>query len=686
MDDRFQGLIARSCSFAARHPAAYRMSVAAFGAVGYLYLAAMVVLVGAATALLSVFLIRTGVGPVAIRAALPPLLLLLFTISALRAAPVPAEGLVVTRREAPPLHAVIESVRNRLGAPRIHAVLIGTGLDIRVVRMPRLGSVFGFRNCVVIGLPLMAAVPLAQFRALLAHPLAHLCRNRGNEGFRAYDLRDRWLRLAAARPDSRRIVGLALRPFFRGYAPRFAAWSFPVAREHEFAADRQAGIAAGGDELARALVRVGVVERFLIERFWPRLLADLRAYSVPRTGLLGRLEAAVDRVREDERFRAWLDAVLTRDGGPDTHPATRDRLAALGIRDAAAQVTMLEVAFAPALDGEPATRRLLGTASRELLLSVEHSWIDAIVAGWADRHEELVRWDERRRDLDTRTDLSPAEALDQAIATAEISGPDAALPILRELVVRCPDMAPAHFVLGTLLLRTNDSAGLGHVEVAIRRDPALHVSGLAVASEFLRANGRHDDVDAWVARFPSAEYEEAGEAGADDVSPASERLAAVPATERSPAPVPEATPPPVPIPEAPAPPAERDPDGYRHHGLEYPDLLAVKRGIARVAAIARAYLVREPTESTRSLPGRAVVVGTGPANDCRPATCRFLLAVELMRGGHDPAAVAARLARDVKLPGPARIAVLSRRHRKARRALEAVAEAPFFERTRRRSA
>jgi hypothetical protein len=57
-----------------------------------------------------------------------------------------------------------------------------------------------------------------------------------------------------------------------------------------------------------------------------------------------------------------------------------------------------------------------------------------------------------------------------------------------------------------------------------------------------------------------------------------------------------------------------------------------------------------------------------------------------MRGGHDPTAVANRLARDVELPGPASIAVLSHRHRKARRTLQAVTEARFFERTRRRSA
>ncbi|HUF70688.1 MAG TPA: hypothetical protein VMM79_18715 [Longimicrobiales bacterium] len=48
--------------------------------------------------------------------------------------------------------------------------------------------------------------------------------------------------------------------------------------------------------------------------------------------------------------------------------------------------------------------------------------------------------------------------LDHAIASAETDGPEHALTTLRKLAELCPDMAPARFVLGTLLLRANDAA------------------------------------------------------------------------------------------------------------------------------------------------------------------------------------------------------------------------------------
>jgi hypothetical protein len=49
-------------------------------------------------------------------------------------------------------------------------------------------------------------------------------------------------------------------------------------------------------------------------------------------------------------------------------------------------------------------------------------------------------------------------------------------------------MAPARFVLGTLLLRANDKAGLAHIHAAVRLDPDLDDAGRALAEQFLRAN------------------------------------------------------------------------------------------------------------------------------------------------------------------------------------------------------
>lgn len=698
MDDRFGELIVRAQSYADRHPTAYRCAVGAFGSLGYVALAGVVALVLAGASGLCWFLADAGVGPLPVLLSLWFALLTLLVVSALRAQAGPAQGLFVTRREAPPLHAVIESVRSRLDAPPVRAVLIGTGFDISVVRVPRLGSLLGFRDHLVLGLPLMLALPLHQFRALLAHELAHFSRARGVEGSRVYRLRDRWLQLSDALARSRHPAAALIRPFFRWYAPRFAAWSLPLARRHEHVADRLAARATGRDDLAHALIRRGVIQCFLTERFYPRLLADLREFGVPPTGLQARLTRALRGIRGDHRFGAWLDRSMSLEALTDSHAATSSRLAALGMTDGrqADRGLDFEPGFAETLGGESAARHCLGSLSTELTLSLEFAWIEDVVKAWADRHEELLRWDERRRQLEGRADLSPGEALDLAISTATIEGSDAALPILRGLVTRQPDMAPARFVLGTLLLRRNEPEGLEQIETAIELDSGLTADGCELACEFLRAHGKHDEAVEFLGRFSAVPGSgSTGETPATGSEIPGPDGAAMQATEREP---PSSDSgfgdngPGFALGESQAA-GEADPmsadqadRGYHHHGLEYSEVLTAKRGIAPMAAVARAFLVREVGGSPALPAGAVTVPSQRSAGDTAGSGSRYLLAVELMRGEHDPDAIAKRLALEVKLPGPAVVTVMTRRHRTLRRALAKARGALLFERTRRRAA
>jgi hypothetical protein len=151
---------------------------------------------------------------------------------------------------------------------------------------------------------------------------------------------------------------------------------------------------------------------------------------------------------------------------------------------------VVETAFAGSAADSSAARICLAALPRGVMVTVEKVWIDDVQLGLAGRHEELVRMDERRKELESRLDLSPAETLDHAIATAETEGIDAALPALHKLVSERPDMAPARFVLGTLLLRNNNPKGLAHLHAAARLDPELDGPGRELAAAFLRANER----------------------------------------------------------------------------------------------------------------------------------------------------------------------------------------------------
>jgi hypothetical protein len=459
----------------------------ALGCLGHAWtIALLLVIAGSLGALLEGI-----VGSPSVPALLVVLLAALFTMAAVRVRIEPAAGIRLPPNLAPALHDLIDGLRRPLRAPRFADLLLDTSLEIRTLRVPVLGGLRGFDDYLVIGLPLLLALPVDHVRALIAHELAHRSRRETVRGARVYRLRQGWLNARLAVSASRHPAARALRPFYGWFAPFYARLSFHAAADHELAADRRAAQLTSRDDLASALLRLRVVERFLAERFHPRLLAELRHYGVPPTGLSGRFERAVDDIHLDPHFDPWVDAALRSEvEGDDTHASPRRRLSALAIgnvRDGSPSVS--ESAFSHDHAGMSAARLCLAAIPAAVMVSIEKAWTDAVQSELAERHRELLRMDERRRELDRRVDLSPAETLEKAIATAETDGDAAAIPMLRMLAEHHPEFAPARFVLGTLLLRANDEDGLMHLHAAIRIDPALDAHGRDLAADFLRAKG-----------------------------------------------------------------------------------------------------------------------------------------------------------------------------------------------------
>lgn len=453
-------------------------------------------------------------GPLSIPIALLAVLGLLFAVASLQIRVEPGDGVRVDRRVGPVLHEIIEELSGRLKAPPIRDVLLGSGMEIRTIRVPRLAGLLGFDDYLLIGMPLLIAVPVEQLRALIAHELAHRSRSRSVRGARLYRLRDGWLQLLRSLESSRHVTRFVLRPFFRYFAPAFANLSSTAIQDHEIAADRRAAMITKREHLAGALLRVGVIQRVLVERFHPRLLADLRRCGVAPAGLHNRLERMLSTLRTDPRFASWLDAALHADPAPgDTHAPLSKRLSGLAFGDLTSGPgeTLVESAFAENHARLSAMRLCLAALPEAIIVSAEKAWVDELQDSLNDRHEELLRMDERRRELEARTTLSDTERLEQAIATAETEGVDAALPVLRELTADRPEMAPARFVLGTLLLQQSDDEGLAHIHAAVRIDPGLEEPGRELAAAYLRANGMPEELD------------ESAAVGEDEPSPSPER-------------------------------------------------------------------------------------------------------------------------------------------------------------------
>jgi hypothetical protein len=215
---------------------------------------------------------------------------------------------------------------------------------------------------------------------------------------------------------------------------------------------------------------------------------------------------AIRDMASDPRFAAWLDTALHETNADDpANPPLRDRLARLSMAEARtpAGVAFLRRTF-PDTDSESAARHCLAEVPPEWILSIEKLWIDEVQREWSDRHEELLRLDMRRRELDQKSRLTPSEALEHIISTAETEGTLAALQPARDLTGCRPDMPRARFVLGTLLLRNNDPEGLEHMRHAMAQDSELEPAARELVRAFLRANGL--DETAWESMVVEAAY------------------------------------------------------------------------------------------------------------------------------------------------------------------------------------
>ncbi|WP_376095325.1 M48 family metalloprotease [Roseomonas sp. CCTCC AB2023176] len=268
--------------------------------------------------------------------------------------PLPIEGRVLSREDAPGLWARLDRIAERLGALRPDNVVAGLTGGFFVASGPKVlepggGAIAG--RTLYVPLPMLALLREDEAEAVLAHELAHFSGEDTEYSLRflpIYAGVGRSLDALAEAGGGDGSGSILLRPALQlgtyvldGFHRAVRHWS----REREFAADRAGAEVASPDAAARALLRTPAAA--------PVVGATLRRAAeapdaAPANLVAATLEAA--RAGLDDPSRHLEE---TQPHPTDTHPPTRTRLAALG-RDADA--ALLAAASAPA---EPGLRAFL---------------------------------------------------------------------------------------------------------------------------------------------------------------------------------------------------------------------------------------------------------------------------------------------------------------------------------------
>ena len=489
-DDRFEALVARLETEAIRAPRSYQFKVLALALLGNAYLGLMIFIVSA--------LLIALVASIAILKALAIKLILVvgfflwLIIKALWIRIEPPAGMPIRASEAPELFAMIDDLRRQLRAPQFHHVLIIDELNAAVVQSPRLG-IFGWpRNYLLLGLPLMKTLTVEQFKAVLAHEFGHLAKQHGRLSNWIYRQRLRWSRLLdiLSAHDSR--GSFLFKPFLKWFSPYFNAYSFPLARANEYEADATSVRLTSPAAAAQALTGINVVGRYLDEQYWPAIHNQVKDVPQPSFAPFSAMGQGMTQAVEPEAANNWLGKALERaTSTADTHPALKDRLAAIG--EAAALQLPTE---------SEAADNLLGSARERIATHFDQGWQRNIEEAWQQRHQEIcqnrLQLEELNRKAAAGETLSVQESYDRALLTESIAEQaEESLAQLQALHERVPDDPVVRFALGARLLGRDDEAGAAHVMAAMQLDESATVRACELLRDYHWRNERQDEAHAW---------------------------------------------------------------------------------------------------------------------------------------------------------------------------------------------
>ncbi|MBT2209883.1 M48 family metallopeptidase [Actinomadura sp. NEAU-AAG7] len=333
-------------------------------------------------------------------------------VKASRHRPEPPGGLPAGRAEEPALWAAIDELAGRIGTRPPDEVRFVPDVNAAVSEETRWFGLAARRRYMIVGVPLVEALTVAQLRAVLGHELGHYGGRHTRLGgitYRGSVALERTLGALEGGGGLSAVLGKV----FTGYAKVYFRVSQAVRRSQEIEADRFM-VELSGREAAAAALRSVRVTAAAWAFFLNRLAAPGARYGLVPADLLGGFRAVLAEPVRLAELGQVLDEPEERDPY-DSHPTLAERLRA--------------IAACPEPDGlvpdaRPATALLTDPAALGERLGAAMFGADATALGWDDLAARTARLqaDEAALDLLTaaeRTGGTSPAALGTVLADLE---------------------------------------------------------------------------------------------------------------------------------------------------------------------------------------------------------------------------------------------------------------------------
>lgn len=500
-EDEFAGLIRQREAESANDPVAFKRRVVFVSVAAYLALAVFLALVALAT--------YYGFGWA--RASQSLRSQILFGLFVLSMVPLfwvvgrfflmrldPPVGRALHRDEAPKLFETLDKLRRRLKGPPIHHVLIDADYNAAIVQRPRFGLFGGHTNYLIIGLPFLIGTAPKEALAILAHEYGHLCGDHGKIGAWIYRQRNTFMALYQQVHDRRDegVVEAVVARVIERFWPHYAAYTFVLARQQEYDADRTATNLVGAASMASALTRAVLMGEWVDRSYWRSVYARAAFVAIPPVwpfaGLTDAIAAGQGEWASAEQLtRCWREE----SGVSDTHPCLRERVEAIG-----------EKPRLPAPLNLSAADFLLGTFAPRLIETFDTEWWGREKADWEARHRRVQNEKSALSTLNARRieTLSLSELQQFALLKWDHETPVTAKPVLEYLLAKPGGPFPkAAYLFGRILLSERNNRGLDHLESAALHDSSLVDDAIQAGYDYLASATSEAAAEAWWQRVVS---------------------------------------------------------------------------------------------------------------------------------------------------------------------------------------
>lgn len=504
MDQEKTGLLIDQLEdYAREHPTAYKVRVGFLAALGYVYLFTVVLLL---LLLIAAVLYYVSINWLVIKILWIPLVLVGVALRSLWVSFPEPEGLRLKYEDAPALFDLVREVESAIQSPPVHHILLTDEFNAAVVQIPRLGFFGWQKNYLLVGLPLMQALPPEQFRAVIAHELGHLSGAHGHFAVWIYRVRQTWVQIVTRLQQEGRYGSFIFERFLNWYAPFFNAYSFVLARSQEYEADARAAELAGREQAARALINIELKGRLVSEDFWPKFFRQADAQPHPPADVFRQFVSAMKHQVPPEVARKWfLQALVIRTGHEDTHPSLADRLAAMGypLTSIGDDDNCRKLLPSVETNGKDAAQHYLVHIDSGFMERLNRLWKEQVQQVWRERNTHLQGVLQKLLQLQEKEHsqrLTIEEQWELACALAETQGQEAALPRVREILNADPEHVGANFTLGHVLIEQNNEAGIRHIERAMTLEPETVLPGCELIYFFLKEQGRDEEAEQYAIR------------------------------------------------------------------------------------------------------------------------------------------------------------------------------------------